>query len=545
MGLDLVSTDIYEDDYLKHHGILGMKWGIRRFQNPDGTLTLEGKQRYLNNSGKKDYSEEDYQNELSINTGKNGVKSDAFYEYQYKFFDDSFNDAYGHRFSDSEKKKQIKEWKLHDKLLGKLDPNHEYSSGENYRDDGKDWEHDGKHYNSVSNIVSSIIGPHDFSRETTDPYVIENYSWIPYDNIDRARNKLDAYLENEEIRLMDMEDMYRKGQLSDKHYKMIKDYSTKKINDLRDIDKNFDSYFKNNKWNHDGKEYGRFEDFNNSFIHSDEIFNDFLKHHGILGMHWGIRRFQNPDGTLTPEGRIRYGVNTAAETKKLSYSSDYMALKAKKDRTPKEEEKLKRLENGKKHFDKSVKDPNYWERMKDNTVNSKLSYNAECYMEYFNSTNYGKGMNASRAMMAIPTTLIGGAADVGAIYMQAKLGSPIIVGGAGLIAGYGIGDNLGAEAYAKKNKELLEKEYGVNSNKNTNERFPYKVTSKDLLPGEDETLSAFGLKPSDLAMDHDGYVVRKDGKNFEFTYNGKTHSTEYLEDAHNDHMWGMTPVKSK
>ena len=32
--------------YLAHHGIKGQKWGVRRFQNPDGTLTSEGKQRY-------------------------------------------------------------------------------------------------------------------------------------------------------------------------------------------------------------------------------------------------------------------------------------------------------------------------------------------------------------------------------------------------------------------------------------------------------------------------------------------------------------------
>ena len=47
-----MSTYIYYGQELYHHGILGQKWGIRRFQNQDGTYTEEGKLRRREDSDK-------------------------------------------------------------------------------------------------------------------------------------------------------------------------------------------------------------------------------------------------------------------------------------------------------------------------------------------------------------------------------------------------------------------------------------------------------------------------------------------------------------
>lgn len=34
------------EQYLSHHGIKDMRWGVRRYENADGTLTPAGKKRY-------------------------------------------------------------------------------------------------------------------------------------------------------------------------------------------------------------------------------------------------------------------------------------------------------------------------------------------------------------------------------------------------------------------------------------------------------------------------------------------------------------------
>ena len=70
VSLSLVHADD-EGVYLAHHGVKGQRWGVRRFQNPDGSLTEKGKRRMKTLQVKSDKRDA---KKAKLNSPKNMVK---------------------------------------------------------------------------------------------------------------------------------------------------------------------------------------------------------------------------------------------------------------------------------------------------------------------------------------------------------------------------------------------------------------------------------------------------------------------------------------
>lgn len=176
----------------------------------------------------------------------------------------------------------------------------------------------------------------------------------------------------------------------------------------------------------------------------------YLAHHGIKGQKWGVRRYENPDGTLTEAGKLRYGRAERKEWKR-SAKENYREAK-KKFKSGELGENSKEFENAKrdrymaKHG--SAKDIDAYRYGTKEEKNSAI----------LNASKRKKGKIATGvALTTVGTATIAGTAVAGAIIADvlAKIAGVAAVGtvaGVGTLTAAGVAA-AGTASYNKKVKD--------------------------------------------------------------------------------------------
>lgn len=333
------------DSYLSHHGVLGMKWGIRRFQNQDGTLTEAGKSRYSGDSKASGLSSERKQQlakgaKLAAGFAVGVAAGYAISKSNPAVLNKLISN--GSKFVANHKGDVVSGLKTAGKAVGDRAKKAAVKAG-NAAIDGA--------MLSVGTIAISKLTKKfeakegDSEQQKIAKKVALDSSVAAVNSFTKAsksggnsNNKGNQLGKDEGARISSIvgapkkEPVDRSGSA---YQSLFKDSSgNNRSSDERSIIKSMASA---------GYSIDQIQQYLDTLEHSgvnmytySTFYPDELYHHGIKGMKWGVRRFQNPDGSLK---HPKLGFNSDPE--RAALRKEYKAAKKDYKKTDKEYQKLK------------------------------------------------------------------------------------------------------------------------------------------------------------------------------------------------------------
>lgn len=318
---------------LQHHGIIGQRWGVRRYQNPDGSWTAKGRERYgkdvnklANKVESRTFLTEErsipagtkmYRTSINPNENQNGpayvtyldpernlykggwvrntAGADKSYEYKYTLKKDlkiPSRETEVQVISDVINKDRNKT--LSDIVMSRALVMYSTSSIKdlikNYYD------------NDVAKFEKEQVARYN----RMNPDMLAYYATQSFGLNTKLKDEVISRLSKMGYNAMPDEASIggRYGQIKEGYDPLILfDRSFLQVDSVDEISKREEKKALDAtlKWREKAKK--------KSVAWSVDFTNDILQHHGIKGQRWGVRRYQNYDGSLTAAGRRRVGQN--------------------------------------------------------------------------------------------------------------------------------------------------------------------------------------------------------------------------------------------
>lgn len=283
-----------DEEYLAHHGILGQKWGVRRYQNKDGSLTTLGKKRRGYGEKSESKIKKAIQNAKEKASEKKVENEATKHENLKRYVRNHPKSIYRHRmdFSQEEINKLVEDIRADRKL--KDIRNEEIQRG---------WDKVktiSNNIGTIKNFAENAKGVYNLGVEInnllvdtgkTNGHRMNKIGEKPEED----RSTLDAVIKSGNAKAI----RRNLNKMSSKDLET----AMKNIKYIEQLDTKIETEGYNSKKFKSPQHLKHCLDMCVDDILSSD---DYLEHHGILGQKWGVRRYQNEDGSLTEAGKARY-----------------------------------------------------------------------------------------------------------------------------------------------------------------------------------------------------------------------------------------------